>query len=431
STFSSDQDSFRWDWKVDFNSGLFPGISLVQKDNKAILPAMFVSEGGIPPATYTTTPRETLHNLRSVYTYLEPGQFASKLKAPSSPAAPSFDCNTIGCNVAIHDPRQLIYPPDLWKQEFEPGILFRVNDTYLVLTDPAKSNTASLGLDISAKISDPLKDLLGNPDIRKVQAVEFGRVRLQVGDRRDAILLPKSLDRQSLPVSVVRGPQGLTVEGHRSPTGAASEVETMQTTPTSNLEVREGYHGMYVASEDSLYVVGGSNRGSNTPGAWRYALAEQRWQNLFYEVEQMPGHASVKAATYLPARKELIVLEVGEGSNGPFPVRVARLRSFNVATKTNRTLAVWPFLGLHDKHFLSVLDDEQVALTVSGKQHYTVFRFKVSGSKANLTGFFKEKGVLLSAPIPGYDRLFFPVARSGNVGLDPVGKFVGGGVCSL
>jgi hypothetical protein len=392
---------------------------------------MFVSEGGLPPATYTTTPRETAHNLRSVYTYLEPGQFASKLKAPSSPADPSIDCNTVGCNVVIHDPRQLIYPPDLWKQEFEPGILFRVNDTYLVLTDPARSNTASMGLDISAKISDPLKDLLGNPGIRKVQAVEFGRVRLQGGDRRDAILLPKSLDLRSLPVSVVRGPQGLMVEGRISPTAADPEMETTQTTSTSNLEVREGYHAMYAASEDSLYVVGGFNGGGNAPGAWRYALAEQRWQNIFYEVEQMPGHASVKAATYMPARKEIIVLEVGEGSKGPSPVRVAKLKSFNVATKTHRVLATWLFLGLHDKHFLSVLDDEQVALTVSGKNHYTVFRFKVSGSKANLTGFFKEKGILLSAPIPGYDRLFFPVARSGNVGLDPVGKFVGGGVCSL
>jgi hypothetical protein len=108
----------------------------------------------------------------------------------------------------------------------------------------------------------------------------------------------------------------------------------------------------------------------------------------------------------------------------------ARLVAYDLAADTATVLGSWPHVKKHDRVFLNVLDDGQLAMSLGGKNEHLVFRFRVDASGLHPTGIYAGPGRLLQQPVLGESELFLPVVdKKGQLSFDPI-SFFPGGSCS-
>jgi hypothetical protein len=375
------------------------------------------AESSAPPSTSTfmwpQTSRELNNNLRDSFVLVAwGGEIKGSTHLTGKVTMPSGCAGNPMCGMdIIYDPSEVINPGYGYPLQRNPSIAAIV-DSHAVATWGGRL------LDISQSANPAFVAQLGTPRVRLAPVESRARLE-QVGlSHVQSASLPLLVDATTVPDVLEASAGGYVLSGRFrgavGPLVAASlsvEATTGPSVPVSR------FVAAYSATRQQVLVAGGQRAGGGSHTIWRVDTATGEWAPAVHLATPGPVGEAL-AMAWDAERNVAFVMTSTEGS--------ARLVAYDINNDTAAVLGSWPHVKKHDRVFLNVLDDGQLAMTLSAKHAHVVFRFRIEGKKLKPTGVSAGAWAVVQQPVLGQRELFLPlIDAKERLSFEPISFFPG------
>lgn len=398
STVSETEYTPLWNWLTDLTAGTIPGVTGTSHG------VMFTTTSGPKVSA-----RDSSAELRDVFSQIHvPGWAIFPEGLPPPPPSVPSPCEGMGC-LSWFNPKLWLLDPDL----FDFGELFRT-PVILGLSGPnVVAWTEGRAVNITSSVPATLAAAIGDPTLAWLSPAEASAHLRRLPNRGglQAAIVPRDIGPQIQVRQVLRTPTGLS-EGRRSDDGiglAAATSEPIGPRP------RTGTQGLLSGAEQAVYFIGGvdTETGAPSQSIWRYDLFSSAWQHLLGNADEVPS-SNILSVAFDSQKQRLYVLDVGDDVIGK-KLRFGRLLEFDVKAGTGKVLLTWPYVGVADRHFITVAGDGHLLLLLGKKNVFLTYRLQVGPGGPKWRGVHAAPGRLLGPPVMGESQPFVALERQGKV----------------
>ena len=415
--------TWTWAWREDYDNGVIQGPLSVSGS----LYAAVAAEASIPPATFPQTAREQNSNLRHTFANVNAGFVPSKVVAPLPYDDPSDDWKDLAwckdCGFWLVDPRKMA----------DQLVVFPRTDMPLLAWSDGDFVVAWEGdgaVDITSVVSEGLVELFQDKSRLWVAPIESRTVLNELGDQRQAILLEADFAGAltSVPAVVIASEVGYSVTGR-----VVDRTETVANVRSVGSTYRASrVHAAFSASEDVVFLAGGLlENGVPNTSIWRARLSGYGWELATHKA-MGTGMGGVIDMTYDPAQEIVYVLSFSDVPSNPGQRPWVTLSAHDLRNDAMVPLKSWVYTGKNPGLYLTLLENGDLALTVSSWKEHFVYRFASDGQTLTFKGKRHGAGMVPVGPVLGKHDLVLPIVKSKGKKLEYeiVTHYTGGLPCA-